>query len=327
MKNLCITNTTILNTCKKAFSSLLVAAITISAATCCLSTNVNAKYNNLEETCLINKTPNFNKIDVSKPIGSCFNDENFARVIFINILKNDPDSFSMDYPLTCRDISIIEGTLSLNIDYMSISDINGIQNFKNLKSLSCVGNNLESLPNLPDYLVELHCRRNRLSELTSLPYSLKYLNCSDNFLTSLPELPRSLQHIECQKNCLEQLDASFLTELKTLIAYDNNLTSINTFACINLTELDCHNNSLQSLDSSNLVHLIKINARLNAISTLDISECINLRTIDLLDNATGEVKIKCPGCSCYCQIGQSDNQNFSISTIHNVNEMTCFNCL
>lgn len=327
MKNLYISKGIIPNIYKRAFSVFLAIIVTIPIITYSLS-NANAMDFNSNSSYLENTTSEFNKMEVGKTIGSCFIDENFARAIYANILKNDANSFDMNYQLTYNDITAIKYTVKLDVDYMNIYTLNGIQNLEGLRYLSCVGNNLEILPNLPNKLAELYCQRNLLAELSNLPSGLRYLDCSSNCLINLPTLPYSLQYLACQSNYLNQLDTSFLTELKTLLAYDNNLTSINVFGCINLTKLDCHNNRLNSLNTSNLVYLKKLIAYCNAIKTLDVSQCVNLKMIDIHNNVTSSVDIKALGCSCYCKVNCFSNKNsVSSISINNVENITHFNSL
>ena len=54
----------------------------------------------------------------------------------------------------------------------SFSSINGIQFFDDLTYLSCWGQNLTSLPELPDGLLKLICFSNQLISLPELPEGL-----------------------------------------------------------------------------------------------------------------------------------------------------------
>ena len=97
---------------------------------------------------------------------------------------------------------------SINCRNYNLIDLNGIEEFTNLKYLYCHDNQLKSLPDL--------------SNLTSL----EYLSCSNNQLTSLPDL-------------------SNLTNLKYLSCYDNQLTSLPDLSNLtNLNRLDCYSNKL-----------------------------------------------------------------------------------
>ena len=78
-----------------------------------------------------------------------------------------------------------------------------------LKELYCLcGNQLTSLPNLPNLLTYLNCRNNQSTSFFTnfqLPNSLEYLHCGNNELTSLPQLPNSLEVLDCKNNKLTSL--------------------------------------------------------------------------------------------------------------------------
>jgi hypothetical protein len=65
--------------------------------------------------------------------------------------------------------------------------------------------NLRYLPEIPEYVQELHCNNNRLMDLPPLPKSLRRLSCDNNFLQSLPKLPKSLLFLYCSNNRLRVL--------------------------------------------------------------------------------------------------------------------------
>ena len=67
------------------------------------------------------------------------------------------------------------------------------------------GNQLTSLPTLPDSFIQLNCIDNQLTTLPLLPNSLLYLFCNNNQLTSLPTLPNSLVTLWCNNNQLTSL--------------------------------------------------------------------------------------------------------------------------
>ena len=66
--------------------------------------------------------------------------------------------------------------------------------------LECDGNQLTTLPELPDNLTVLYCGRNKLTSLPILPANLSEIYCRNNQLTTLPELPDSLFKLDCRDN-------------------------------------------------------------------------------------------------------------------------------
>jgi len=138
---------------------------------------------------------------------------------------------------------------SLDVAENNISDLQGVQAFQHLTYLSCSGNQLSSLPELPSTLVWFKCNDNQLTQLPSLPQSLRILNCDENQLAELPELPTSLGKLSCNVNELVQLpnlpqSIIFLScsnnqlmelpelpiSLKTLIAENNQLSCFDKFS-------------------------------------------------------------------------------------------------
>ena len=80
-------------------------------------------------------------------------------------------------------------------DYGSFEEILKLDNYNDVVYMTCNGNKLYHLPELPNSLIELLCDSNSLSSLPKLPNSLTKLSCWYNNLSSLPELPNSLYFI------------------------------------------------------------------------------------------------------------------------------------
>ena len=74
-----------------------------------------------------------------------------------------------------------------------------------LETLDCDQNQLTSLPELPNSLETLYCEQNQLTSLPELPNALHFLNCRENLLTALPELPNSLHYLYCSHNQITAL--------------------------------------------------------------------------------------------------------------------------
>nr|MBK9650177.1 T9SS type A sorting domain-containing protein [Bacteroidota bacterium] len=134
---------------------------------------------------------------------------------------------------------------SVDCGNQNISDLTGIKFFDSLKYLYCNGNQLTSLPTLPDSLISLNCSDNPLTSLPNLPSSLTGLGCGDNQLTSLPTLPNSLLELQCQNNLLTSLPA-LPNSLIYLICYANQLISLPVLPN-SLNYLECSDNQLISL--------------------------------------------------------------------------------
>ena len=98
-----------------------------------------------------------------------------------------------------------------------ISDITGIEAFKNMTELKCVGNKLTKIP-----------------DLSSLE-KLVYIICNGNMLTSLPALPPNIERIRCQKNQINNI--SELTHLLKLTDLDISYNNLEEKDCLDIKTL------------------------------------------------------------------------------------------
>jgi len=105
------------------------------------------------------------------------------------------------------DIDATGGIDTLNLPFTPISftNIDPVQFFDDLTYLNCWGQDITSLPELPDGLKVLRCSGNQLSSLPELPNGLIWLSCGLNLLTSLPDLPEALGILSCNQNNLTSL--------------------------------------------------------------------------------------------------------------------------
>jgi Leucine-rich repeat (LRR) protein len=162
---------------------------------------------------------------------------------------------------------------SLDLKFSSISSLEGINYFANLKSLGCDNNLLTSL------------------NIDGLQ-SLEHLWCDDNMLTSLDLSPLSnLQGVFCFDNDLTSLTFGYHPNMIVISAYTNHLSTIDLSGLPNLIELTCFNNNLTSINPAGLQYLKELNVDFNQLGSLNISgltsmeilRCSNnqLTTIDL----------------------------------------------
>ena len=136
-------------------------------------------------------------------------------------------------------------TTYLNLHFLNISSLSGIQAFQNLEALDCSDNSLASLPALPPGLKFLLCSNNQLSILPILPSTLEILHCDYNQLTSLPFLPFGLAELRCRQNQLTSL-TNLPPNLALFDCAYNKLTSLPPLPS-SFSILECHHNLLTSL--------------------------------------------------------------------------------
>jgi len=204
----------------------------------------------------------------------------------------------------------------LYLDSMSISNLEGIENFKNLTSLNFKSNHITSV-NLSglNKLNYLNCERNLLTSLNvSGLNKLKYFNCDRNLITSLNVSGlNNLTSFQCQFNRLSTLEVSGLNNLtsfgcsfnkittlhvselnslKVLVCSSNQLTSLDVSGLNNLTQLFCFSNRLTTLNVSGLSDLIYFDCSYNQLTSLDVSNLKKLREMYCVSNQLKSLNIK-----------------------------------
>ena len=164
---------------------------------------------------------------------------------------------------------------SIKVSSKSISSMAGVENFKNLKTLSCSSNQLSSLDvSQNTALTSLECYGNQLSSLdVSQNTALTRLTCENNQLSSLDVSQNTaLTTLFCDRNQLSSLDVSRNTALTRLDCESNQLSSLDVSQNTALTTLSCYSNQLSSLDVSQNTALTWLNCDENQLSSLDVSK-------------------------------------------------------
>ena len=166
---------------------------------------------------------------------------------------------------TCNAVLTSTG---IPVNYPSISNLTGVQYFKNLQLLDCSQNPFTFLPPLPSTLLTLNSQFTGLTSLPSLPNSmlridigtssvqylpihlpdsLMYLDCSSNIIDSLPVLPNKLTTLYCQGNHLTHI-TSLPNSITDLSFGGNNIDSCPVLPT-SLINLDCSGNNYHTLSS------------------------------------------------------------------------------
>jgi len=107
-------------------------------------------------------------------------------------------------------------------------DLDGLSS---LEELTCEGNTITSILNIPSSLKTLKCARNEITTISIYDPSsslLSYLDCSENGITDfLTQLPVSLEYLYCQQNKISGvLDLSELSSLLELTCDNNNIEEV-----------------------------------------------------------------------------------------------------
>ena len=201
----------------------------------------------------------------------------------------------------------IIGITYLDISWLEINDLTGIEDFISLSHLSCEGNNLAILDLSNNTVLSfLICHSNILTNLDLSPNSnLNYLDCSFCFISNLNISTNSaLTYLNCGVNNLTSLDISSSSDLSVLICNLNKLTSLDLSKNTALTELDCPLNEFTTLDLSANTDLSYIRCNGNNISSLNLSTNINLSYL-------------------YCRVNQLESLDLSSNL--NLLELDCDN--
>jgi len=185
-------------------------------------------------------------------------DDNFEQAI----IDLGFDDVLDDYVLT----SNINEVGGLGLISKNISDLTGIEGFRDLLNLDLSGNNLS--------FVDLS--RNKV---------LRNVNLSGNQFESI-DLTKNieLESLKIDNNFLTELDVTKNIELSTLQLDENNLSEIDVSNNIGLGYLTLINNSLTYIDVRNNIKLSNLRLDRNEINEIDVKKNINLKRLSLSYN-------------------------------------------
>ena len=179
------------------------------------------------------------------------------EVTDINWIKEEDGTVS----LTPENLEAIRAVTELDLSYMELTDLSGIEWFSGLEVLDCTGNYLRSLDLSYNTKLEiLWCEENQLRNLDlSHNTALEELGCGGNQLTSLDMSHNTkLEFLSCYENQLSELDLSQNLALTVLDCSKNQLTELDISHNPTLEELWCFENQLRSLDVSQNTALEKL---------------------------------------------------------------------
>ncbi|WP_246860201.1 leucine-rich repeat domain-containing protein [Flavobacterium sp. KBS0721] len=191
-------------------------------------------------------------------------------------------------------ISSVQGVTSLNVASSSISNLTGIEHFKDLEILECAGNNFTALDLSKNIkLKELSFGMNKLTSIDlSKNTALTNLTCYSNLLTNLDTSSNTaLKILACDRNKLTSLNVSKNSSLTYLDCSQNQLTTLDVSQNTALGNLDCSTNQLTSLDISKNSSLTWFLCKSNKIETLDVSGNLNLKQLTCSDNRLKSIDV------------------------------------
>lgn len=183
------------------------------------------------------------------------NSDNFPDEVFRSWLMSSENigGAGVDGILTADEINSVTEIIVERNGGSFITSLQGIENFKNLTTLSVTDNGLTSLD----------LRQNT---------QLRYVNCMYNRLTDLYVSGLTgLETLFCEHNYLETLDLSGDVSLKTLYSRHNLLKSLDLSDNTELVFVETFDNLLEEIDVSMLTKLEFLHIDHNRLTTLDMS--------------------------------------------------------
>jgi len=183
---------------------------------------------------------------------------------------------------------------TLFIGNIGVTDLSGIEAFKNLKYLFAYNNHLTTLDlSYNPYLEILDADNNDLSLLNVASNSaLRSIFISNNNLSSLDVSNNSqLQYLYCNLNSISILDVSSNPNLKDLRCYYNNLSNLNFASNLNLEHLFISENNLSTLDVSANTALETLTCDNNNLNTINVSSNASLSYLSCTNNNLSNLDI------------------------------------
>lgn len=267
-------------------------------------------------------------VNMAEIQGVAIDENNFPDEVFRNYVLSSADTNGNGF-LTYDEIEYRD---FIFVDDCGISNLKGIEFFINLTSLSCSGNNIETLDlSKNTELKSLTCSYNKLKHLDlSNNTKLTWLACYNNELTIL-DLSKNtlLTEIYCSSNKLQTLDFSNNTELSWLQCYDNELSELNISNNTKLTCVWCGHNQLSNIDLSNSSELTDLNCSMNNLTSLDISNNTKLIALSCSDNyVLTELSVASNNMIENLSCDWNQLKTFDVSNLSNLKSLSCgHNCL
>ena len=209
----------------------------------------------------------------------------------------------------------VDKTKELTLSNLSISDIEGMQNFTKLTKLELSRNNIKTAEQIK-YLIEmldLNMAVNNIGDEYSFIENLTKLttlDLSSNKVTNLENLQKYIQKLVDNKKAVP---------LQHLNMGTNEISDINTLEnCLKLTYLDLMKNSISDLSAlQNLTKLEVLNLSNNNISSIDcLSNLTDLNILYLDNNKLRDISIV-NNLNRLQQLGISSNNVEDISSLSN----------
>ena len=164
-------------------------------------------------------------------------------LLFLNYLSDNYTNMVVNGVINTEEASLIT---DLNLDGLGLNNIDGIEYFTNLESLSCKNNNLTSIPDLPNQLETLNLRSNNISNINPLPQSVLDVDLRNNSLVTVPEFPNQIETLKLCFNNFSNIP-NLPDSLRVLYFAYNNLVGLPTLPP-KTEQVLCYNNQIEYIE-------------------------------------------------------------------------------
>lgn len=273
-----------------------------------------------------------------------FSDANLKSVLLNSPVDYDVN-YAVNYPLidsnNDNEISQQEAlsVVKLNLAYASISNLEGLQYFTNLKSLLSYNGfftqfDFPSLTNLEELLfqnVSIGPCPLTLVDFSNHP-NLKSLTFSSTIASLDLSSNVNLDKVSIFCPNLTSVNFSNLENLRELSYYGKSPT-IDISDCTNLLNLYCvgdtssfsspEDNKLTSIDLTGLDRLISLYLSGNKLTSLDVSSCTNLELVDVSNNQLSEINLQNADYVKYFFCSKNQLTSLNVNGMFNLNTLDC----
>lgn len=245
-------------------------------------------------------------------------DTNFKTALLANLAINTNGNNEIE----CVEAAAYTG--AINVSFLTISDLTGIEYFTALTVLKCDNNQLTNIDvSANTQLIELNCSVNQLSSISlSTNTLLETVYTAYNPISTLDiSANPNLLYVICNNSQLTNLDLSFNTNLVSLVCSSNQLTSIDISHSQNLTEINCDDNLLSSLDVSQNSQLSVLTCSYNQLDSLNITVNSLITNLNCKNNLLSYLNLQNGADSLLTSFDATQNPNLICIQVDDTNYM------
>ncbi len=237
----------------------------------------------------------------------------------------------------------------LNVSFVNISSLVGIEDFTNLSTLYCEGNLLTNLDvsqntalnllycsnnQLTNIVVAgaysltlLHCNNNQLSTINiTQNVALNNLSCKDNLITNLDVSQNTdLNYLNCNENLLTNINVTQNTALISFLCDDNQLSNIDVTQNIVLDALHCNSNQLTNLNVTQNTTLTELECSYNQLTSLDLTQNIALTELHCYYNQITSLDVSKNTALTYLHCAYNQITNLNVDSASSLTKILCYN--